>query len=126
MCTVFKAAIRRVLPHALLVVDQFHVVQLANRAVTEVRRRVTLTYPTPPRTPQPRLTSKSPLIGLSPRCRFTCATRKYRGGARGYRGRLSRYYAGNPIGLSAGGAARVGAGTRLAVTVRLPEYRPKS
>ncbi|TWH70731.1 transposase [Micromonospora olivasterospora] len=43
MCTVFKAAVRQVLPHALLVVDHFHVVQLANRAVTEVRRRVTLT-----------------------------------------------------------------------------------
>ncbi|MFG1837229.1 ISL3 family transposase [Micromonospora sp. NPDC049175] len=43
MCTVFKAAIRQVLPHALLVVDHFHVVQLGNRAVTEVRRRVTLT-----------------------------------------------------------------------------------
>jgi transposase len=28
MCTVFKAAIRQVLPHALLVVDHFHVVQL--------------------------------------------------------------------------------------------------
>jgi transposase len=42
MCTVFKAAIRQVLPHALLVVDHFHVVQLANRAVTEVRRRMTL------------------------------------------------------------------------------------
>ncbi|KUJ43809.1 transposase [Micromonospora maris] len=37
MCTVFKAVIRQVLPHALLVVDHFHVVQLANRAVTEVR-----------------------------------------------------------------------------------------
>jgi transposase len=43
MCTVFKAAIRQVLPHALLVVDHFHVVQLASRAVTEVRRRMTLT-----------------------------------------------------------------------------------
>ena len=43
MCTVFKAAIRHVLPHALLVVDHFHAVQLANRAVTEVRRRITLT-----------------------------------------------------------------------------------
>lgn len=43
MCTVFKATIPQVLPHALLVVDHFHVVQLANRAVTEVRRRVTLT-----------------------------------------------------------------------------------
>ncbi|MCG5434582.1 hypothetical protein PSH25_002930 [Micromonospora sp. PSH25] len=29
MCTVFKAAIRQVLPHALLVVAHFHVVQLA-------------------------------------------------------------------------------------------------
>jgi transposase len=43
MCTVFKSAIRQVLPHALLVVDHFHVVQLANRAVAEVRRRITLT-----------------------------------------------------------------------------------
>ncbi|MGI5182522.1 ISL3 family transposase [Dactylosporangium sp. CA-152071] len=43
MCTVFKAAIRQSLPHALLVVDHFHIVQLANRAVTEVRRRTTLT-----------------------------------------------------------------------------------
>jgi transposase len=43
MCTVFKAAIRQLLPHALLVVDHFHVVQLANRAVTEVGRRMTLT-----------------------------------------------------------------------------------
>ncbi|WP_407566963.1 ISL3 family transposase [Polymorphospora sp. A560] len=42
MCTVFKSAIRQVLPHAVLVVDHFHVVQLANRAVTEVRRRMTL------------------------------------------------------------------------------------
>jgi transposase len=44
MCTVFRAAIRQVLPNALLVVDHFHVVQLANRAVTEVRRRMTLTH----------------------------------------------------------------------------------
>lgn len=44
MCTVFKAAIREALPHALLVVDHFHVVQLANRAVTEVRRRMTMTH----------------------------------------------------------------------------------
>ena len=43
MCTVFKAAVRQVLPHAVLVVDHFHVVQLANRAVTEVRRRITCT-----------------------------------------------------------------------------------
>jgi transposase len=43
MCTVVKAAIRQMLPHALLVVDHFHVVQLANRAVIEVRRRMTLT-----------------------------------------------------------------------------------
>ncbi len=42
MCTVFKAAVRDSLPHATLVVDLFHVAQLANAAVTEVRRRVTL------------------------------------------------------------------------------------
>jgi transposase len=40
---VFKAAIRQVLLRALLVIDHFHVVQLANRAVTDVRRRMTLT-----------------------------------------------------------------------------------
>jgi transposase len=44
MCTVFKAAVRQVLPHAVQVVDHFHIVQLANRAVTEVRRRMTATY----------------------------------------------------------------------------------
>jgi hypothetical protein len=40
MCTVFVAAVRRCLPHATLIVDHFHVVQLANNVVTEVRRRV--------------------------------------------------------------------------------------
>ena len=44
MCTVFKAAITASLPHAILVVDLFHVVQLANNAFTEVRRRVTLKH----------------------------------------------------------------------------------
>ncbi|MFK0021102.1 transposase [Streptomyces sp. NPDC090798] len=38
MCTIFKSAIRRVLPPATLVVDHFHLVQLAN----QVRRRVTV------------------------------------------------------------------------------------
>jgi transposase len=42
MCTVFKSAIRAVLPQARLVVDHFHLVQLANQALTEVRRRVTV------------------------------------------------------------------------------------
>ncbi len=42
MCTVFKAAVRTSLPHATLVVDRFHVAQLANAALTEVRRRVTV------------------------------------------------------------------------------------
>jgi len=43
MCTVFVSAVRRVLPHAQLVVDHFHVVKLAGDAVAEVRRRVTTT-----------------------------------------------------------------------------------
>lgn len=42
MSTVFKSAVRQALPHAQLVVDHFHVVQLANATVTEVRRRVTI------------------------------------------------------------------------------------
>ena len=44
MCTIFKYAIRRALPHATLVVDHFHLVQLANQTLTEVRRRVTVTH----------------------------------------------------------------------------------
>ena len=36
----FAAAIRRVLPNATLVVDHFHLVRLANQALTEVRQRV--------------------------------------------------------------------------------------
>jgi len=42
MCTIFKSAVCRALPHAQLVVDHFHLVQLANATVTEVRRRVTV------------------------------------------------------------------------------------
>lgn len=42
MCTIFKSAVRRALPDATLVVDHFHLVQLANQTLTEVRRRVTV------------------------------------------------------------------------------------
>jgi transposase len=42
MCSVFKSAIREVLPHAIIVADHFHLLQLANKTVTEVRRRLTL------------------------------------------------------------------------------------
>jgi transposase len=44
MCTIFKSTITRMLPHATLVVDHFHLVQLANATLTEVRRRVTLQH----------------------------------------------------------------------------------
>ena len=44
MCTVLRAAVRESLPHAVLVVDRFHVAQLANAALTEVRRRVTVQH----------------------------------------------------------------------------------
>lgn len=44
MCTIFKSAVMRILPHVTLIVDHFHLVQLANQAVTEVRRRVTLQH----------------------------------------------------------------------------------
>ena len=40
MCTIYASAIRRMLPHAVLTVDLFHVVQLAVKAVGDVRRRV--------------------------------------------------------------------------------------
>lgn len=42
MCTIFKSAVQTALPNARLVVDHFHLVQLANATVTEVRRRVTV------------------------------------------------------------------------------------
>ena len=42
MCTIFKSAVRAALPHATLVVDHFHLVQLAHQALNEVRRRVTV------------------------------------------------------------------------------------
>jgi transposase len=43
MCSAYRAAVRKHLPHARLVVDHFHVVQLANHMVSSVRRRVTAT-----------------------------------------------------------------------------------
>ncbi|TMR89304.1 ISL3 family transposase [Nonomuraea basaltis] len=42
MCSIFKSAVRAALPHATLVVDHFHVVQLANTALIEIRRRITV------------------------------------------------------------------------------------
>lgn len=41
MCATFRAAIRRALPRAVIVVDAFHLVQLANRKLAELRRRLT-------------------------------------------------------------------------------------
>lgn len=41
MCSVFAAGIALALPNATLVVDHFHVVQLANQAIDEVRCRIT-------------------------------------------------------------------------------------
>jgi transposase len=41
MCSVFAAGIALALPHATVVVDHFHVVQLANQAVDEIRCRIT-------------------------------------------------------------------------------------
>lgn len=41
MCSAYRATVREHLPNATLVVDHFHVVQLANQVVSSVRRRVT-------------------------------------------------------------------------------------
>jgi transposase len=41
LCATFRAAIHRALPHALVVVDAFHVVQLAQRHLADLRRRLT-------------------------------------------------------------------------------------
>jgi transposase len=43
MCSAYRAAVRADLPQATVVVDHFHVVQLANQTVSAVRRRVTAT-----------------------------------------------------------------------------------
>ena len=39
MCTIYLAAVRRMLPHAQVAVDLFHVVQLAVKTLGDVRRR---------------------------------------------------------------------------------------
>jgi transposase len=40
LCTIYASAVRRMLPHAMLTADLFHVVQLAVKATGDVRRRV--------------------------------------------------------------------------------------
>lgn len=40
-CAVYRSAVQRALPRAVIVVDHFHLVRLANQAVTKVRQRVT-------------------------------------------------------------------------------------
>jgi len=40
LCASFRAAVRTVLPHAALCADPFHLVQAANRTVTQVRQRL--------------------------------------------------------------------------------------
>ncbi len=40
-CAVYRSAVQRALPDAVIVVDHFHLVRLANQAVTSVRQRVT-------------------------------------------------------------------------------------
>src|SRR3954465_296738 len=42
-CAPYRAAVAEALPHAMIVADHFHLVRLANQAVTDVRRRVTWT-----------------------------------------------------------------------------------
>jgi len=43
MCTAFRAAARKSLPHATVCVDAFHLVQLANKMVNTVRQRIVRT-----------------------------------------------------------------------------------
>jgi transposase len=40
LCSIYASAVRRMLPHATLTVDLFHIVQLAVKAAGDVRRRV--------------------------------------------------------------------------------------
>lgn len=41
LCSTFRAAVTRALPHAAVVVDCFHIVQLAQRHLADLRRRLT-------------------------------------------------------------------------------------
>ncbi|QYC38783.1 Transposase [Nonomuraea coxensis DSM 45129] len=41
MCQTFRCAVRAALPHAIIVVDHFHLVQLANGKLADLRRRLT-------------------------------------------------------------------------------------
>ncbi|MGR6919155.1 transposase [[Actinomadura] parvosata] len=41
VCAVLRCAVRAALPHAALVADHLHVVQLANTKLAELRRRLT-------------------------------------------------------------------------------------
>ncbi|MFD7964255.1 transposase [Streptomyces zaomyceticus] len=43
MSTSYRAAVGTSVPHATIVVDHFHVVQLANKMLSTVRRRTTAT-----------------------------------------------------------------------------------
>jgi transposase len=43
-CAVYRSAISRALPGAVIVMDHFHLVRLANQAVTRVRQRVSREY----------------------------------------------------------------------------------
>lgn len=42
-CASYRAAVTKALPQAVIVADHFHVVRLANQALTQVRQRVTRT-----------------------------------------------------------------------------------
>lgn len=44
LCATFRAAIRTALPHATVVVDAFHIVQLAQRHLADLRRRLTFKH----------------------------------------------------------------------------------
>jgi transposase len=44
-CAVYRSAVERALPHAVIVVDHFHLIRLASQAVTRVRQRVTRQVP---------------------------------------------------------------------------------
>jgi transposase len=41
LCSTFRSAVRKALPHATVVVDCFHIVQLAQRHLADLRRRLT-------------------------------------------------------------------------------------
>ncbi|MGW3956040.1 ISL3 family transposase [Streptomyces sp. NPDC004752] len=84
MSTTYRAAVRTGLPHSTVVVDHFHVVQLANKMLSMVRRRTTAECAADADAPVTRngkpggaccATARTSPTSSSPRCGTRCWAR---------------------------------------------------